>query len=84
MYGVAPPTLHEVEHVSTKKWQNESMTDKIISLSLDDTGVSQQTAFISGPPLHQLSEHIFEILQDLTVAEIKWQHTRTHTHRHTN
>ncbi len=51
----------------------------IICLSLDDTGVSQQTAFISGPSLHQLSEHIFEILQDLTVAEIKWQHTHTQT-----
>ena len=43
-----------------------------IRLSLDDTGVSQQIAFISGPSLHLLSKHIFEILQDLTVAEIKW------------
>ena len=25
-----------------------------------------------GHPLPQLSDHIFEILQDLTVAEIKW------------
>ncbi len=44
----------------------------LIHLSLDDTGVSQQMAFISGPSLHQLSEHIFEILQDFTIAEIKW------------
>ncbi len=34
--------------------------------------VSQQMAFISGQSLHQLSEHIFEILQDITVAEIQW------------
>ena len=44
----------------------------IIRLSLDYTGVSQQMAFISGQSLHQLSEHIFKMLQDLTVAEIQW------------
>ncbi len=43
----------------------------IIRLSLDDTRVSQQMAFISGPSLHQLSENIFEILQNLAVAEIQ-------------
>ena len=45
---------------------------QLSSLSLDDTGVSQQMAFISGPSLNQLSQHIFEILQDLTVVEIQW------------
>ena len=44
----------------------------IIRLALYDIGVSQQVAFISGPSLHQLSEHIFKILQALTVADIKW------------
>ncbi len=44
----------------------------IIRLSLDNIGVSQQKIFNSGQSLHQLSEHIFEILQDLTVAEIQW------------
>ena len=44
-------------------------------MSLDDIGVSQQMAFISGHSLHQLSVHIFEIWQDLTVMV---------THRHTN
>ena len=43
----------------------------IIRLSLDNTGVTKQMAFISGS-LPQLSDYIFEILQDLTVAEIKW------------
>ncbi len=43
----------------------------IIRLSLDNTGVSQQVTFISGPSLHQLSDDILESLQDLTVAEIK-------------
>ncbi len=50
----------------------------IICLYLDDSEVSQQIAFISGPSLPQRSDHIFEILQDLVVAEIKWQHTHTH------
>ncbi len=44
----------------------------IIRFSLDDTGVSQQMAFISGQSLHQLTEDIFEILQDSTDAEIQW------------
>ena len=44
----------------------------IIRLSHDDTGVLQQITFICGPSLHQLSKLIFEILKDLTVAEIKW------------
>ncbi len=44
----------------------------IICLSLDGTGVSQQMAFISVQSLHQLSEHIFEMFQDLAVAEIHW------------
>ncbi len=47
----------------------------IIRLSLDDTGVSQQMAFISGQSLYQDSEHIFEILQDLTVAVVTHRHT---------
>ncbi len=61
-----------------KKWRNYTEYDfslhdyPFVWLSLDDTGVSQQIAFISGPSLHLLSKHIFEILQDLTVAEIKW------------
>ncbi len=44
----------------------------IIRLSLDDSGVLQQMIFISGSSLPQLSDHIFEIVQDLVVAEIKW------------
>ncbi len=44
----------------------------IIRLSLDDTGVSQQMAFISGPSLLPFPQHIFEIFQNLAVAEIKW------------
>ena len=44
----------------------------IIRLFLDDTGVSQQIPHIPGPSLHMFPRHIFEIFQDLTVAEIKW------------
>ena len=51
----------------------------IICLYLDDSEVSQQIAFISGPSLPQLSDHIFENLQDLVVAG---QHTHTHRQTH--
>ncbi len=44
----------------------------IIRLSLDDTGILQQMVFIPGQASHPFSHHIFEILQDLSVAEIKW------------
>ena len=59
-------------HVYTKNGKIKVWVYTIIRLSLNDTGVSQQMAFISGPSLHQLSKDIFEILLDLTVAEIKW------------
>ncbi len=62
-----------------KTWRNLSLTSPIIRLSLDDTAVSQQMAFISGPSLPQLSDHIFEILQDLVVAEIQWYITHRQT-----
>ncbi len=55
-----------------QKMEKFQSDNTIIRLSLDDSGVSQQMAFISGPSLHQFSDHIFELLQDLTVAEIKW------------
>ncbi len=51
-----------------------------IGLSLDDTGVSQQMAFISGQSLHPFSQHIFKMLQDLAAAEIQLV---THTHTQT-
>ncbi len=41
-------------------------------LFLNDTGVSQQIPHIPGPSLPMFHRHIFEIFQDLTVAEIKW------------
>ena len=44
----------------------------IIRLYLDDTGISQQIPQISGASLHPFVRHIFEIPQDLSVAEIKW------------
>ncbi len=44
----------------------------IICLALNDIGVSQHMAFNFEPSLYQLAKHIFEILQDLVVAEIKW------------
>ncbi len=53
-----------------QKWRNLSYT--IIRLSLDDKGVSEQIAYISGQSLHQLSHHISKMFQDLAVAEIKW------------
>ena len=47
---------------------------EFIRLYLDDTGILQQIPQISGPSLHPFVRHtcIFEILQDLSVAEIKW------------
>ncbi len=54
----------------------------IIRLSLDDTGVSQQMAFISGQTLHLFSSKYFDIafkiFQDLAVVT----HTQTAV-RHT-
>ncbi len=44
----------------------------IIHLSLDDTGVSQQMAFISWQLLHSCYEDIFKMLQKLADAEIQW------------
>ncbi len=40
----------------------------IIRLSLDDTGVSQQMAFISWQLLHPRYEYIFKMLQELADA----------------
>ncbi len=54
-------------------------------MSLDDTGVSQQMAIIFGPSLHhQLSEHIFKILQDLTVAVVSHRQTDRQTDTQTD
>ncbi len=44
----------------------------IIRLFLDDIRGSQQIPQISGPSLPMFARNIFEIFQDLTVAEIKW------------
>ena len=51
-------------HVTLEK-AKISLIYMIIRLFLEDTGVSQQMAFISGQLLHQFSHHIFKILQDL-------------------
>ncbi len=60
-------------------WQKMAKLRLIyIGLSLDDTGVSQQMAFISGQSLHPFSQHIFKMLQDLAAAEIQLV---THTHK---
>ena len=43
-----------------------------VTLSLDNSGVSQQMAFISGQLLHPRYEDIFKMLQELADAEIQW------------
>ncbi len=44
-----------------------------LSVCLDDTSFTTKwLLFLDPASLHQLSEHIFEILQDVTVTEIQW------------
>ena len=56
----------------TKNGEITMWLDTIIHLSLDDTGISQQMAFISWQLLHPRYEDIFKMLQKFADAEIQW------------
>ncbi len=66
------PHAHDTDELSHSKSMlvqkmakfQSDFTRLSVCLSLDDSGVSQQMTFISGSSLPQLSDHIFEIVQD--------------------
>ncbi len=74
----------KLSHVCTKMAKLKSDFTRLSVWLSTILEFHNKMAFISGPSLHQLSEHIFEILQDLTYSW--WDqvgHTRTHYHKPT-